>query len=66
MAKGRWISCSVRLPKKSGTYIVRGVWSSGKTDEGDCEFSTADGYFRTAWNFTVTDWLYRHWPLKEL
>lgn len=43
-------------PKKDGVYWVHGVWGSGKHAEGDCEYKVNDGYFRTAWNFSVTAW----------
>ncbi|MCQ2439634.1 MAG: hypothetical protein MJ074_07710 [Oscillospiraceae bacterium] len=44
------------VPERSGIYYVRGHWGSGKPDEGECWYSIYDGYFRTAWNFTVDEW----------
>ena len=56
-----WIPCSERLPEETGSYLISGVWGSGKFAVGDCDFSVNDGYFRTAWNFDVLAWM----PLPE-
>lgn len=53
----RWIPCSERLPETSGTYLVSGMWESGRVAVGDCEYSSYDGYFNTAWNFDVLAWM---------
>ena len=53
----RWIPCSERLPEEDGTYIVSGIWGSGKEQVGECEYLVEDGYFRTAWNFDVKAWM---------
>ena len=53
----RWIPCSERLPDEDGTYIVSGIWESGKEQVGECEYHVEDGYFRTAWNFDVKAWM---------
>ena len=57
----RWIPCSERKPEESGSYLISGVWGSGKIAVCDCDFSVNDGYFRTAWNFDVLAWM----PLPE-
>ena len=57
----RWIPCSERLPETSGTYLVSGMWASGRVAVGDCEYSIYDGYFDTSWNFDVLAWM----PLPE-
>ena len=53
----RWIPCSERLPEEDGTYIVSGIWGSGKEQVGECEYLVEDGYFQTAWNFDVKAWM---------
>lgn len=53
----RWIPCSERLPETSGSYLVSGMWESGRVAVGDCEYSSYDGYFNTAWNFDVLAWM---------
>lgn len=60
-AEPQWIPVTKGLPKKDGTYIVSGVWGSGKKHVGECEFYLHDGYFRTSWNFDVKAWM----PLPE-
>lgn len=54
--ESQWIPCSERLPETSGTYLVSGMWESGRVAVGDCEYSNYDGYFNTAWNFDVIAW----------
>ena len=53
----RWIPCSEMLPETSGSYLVSGIWASGRVAVGDCEYSSYDGYFNTAWNFDVLAWM---------
>ena len=60
-----WIPCSKRLPEEDGTYIVSGVWESGKKQVGECNFQVDDGYFDTSWNFDVKAWMPMLEPYKE-
>ena len=53
----QWVPCSVRTPNESDSYLVSGKWSSGKVAVGECEYSSEDGYFQTAWNFDVLAWM---------
>lgn len=62
---GKWTPCSEGLPKEDGSYWVCGRWSSGKVAVGDCEYSTDDGYFLTAWNFDVIAWMPLPEPYRE-
>ena len=61
----RWIPCSERLPETSGTYLVSGMWESGRVAVGDCEYTSYDGYFNTAWNFDVLAWMPLPEPYRE-
>ena len=61
----RWIPCSERLPETSGTYLVSGMWESGRVAVGDCEYTSYDGYFNTAWNFDVLAWMLLPEPYQE-
>ena len=60
----RWIPVSERLPEEDGTYIVSGVWGSGKKQVGECNFQVDDGYFDTSWNFDVEAWMPMLEPYK--
>lgn len=46
--KPKWIPCSERMPEQDGTYIVSGVWASGKKATGECEYMVEDGYFNAS------------------
>lgn len=61
----QWIPCSERLPETSGTYLVSGMWESGRVAVGDCEYTSYDGYFNTAWNFDVLAWMLLPEPYQE-
>ena len=53
----QWVPCSVMMPDESDSYLVSGEWSSGNVAVGDCEYSSEDGYFQTAWNYDVLAWM---------
>jgi hypothetical protein len=63
--KDHWIPVKEKLPKKDGSYLVSGRWSSGKEAVGECEYAVHDGLFRTAWNFDVLAWKNLPEPYRE-
>ena len=62
----KWIPCKERMPKKNGSYIVSGVWESGKKMVGECEYDVKDGYFDACWNFSVLAWMTLPKPYEEV
>ena len=55
--KPQWTLCSERMPEEDGKYIISGRWGSGKEAVGECDYSKADGYFATSWNFDPIAWM---------